>query len=183
MRYLTLEFFKHLGEEPCRHVLHLHGYYDRPDRIILALSDYQYFYDNVPRGTTLDKRNMVQPQDTLHRRTIWALLVTRPLVFVGFSLRDDFFIDVISVWKKDLDLRMECPHFAFMGISSDTDMENTAEKLRDYNVKPIFYEIPCGDPCDHSGLHTLINDLANRIGIPMAEPDVNTISQRTLEML
>lgn len=181
--YLVLEFFRKLGAEPCPHVLHLHGCYDRPDRVVLALSDYQFFYDKVPLDTPLKKRRGISPQDTLHRRTIWALLATRNLVFVGFSLHDDFFVDVMNVWREDLDLRMERPHFALMGVRSEDDLLKAMEKLHRMQVKPIFYEIPSGEPCDHSGLEALVADLAARMGVSIGELGVNEISKRTLEML
>jgi hypothetical protein len=181
--YLVLDFFRELGQEPCPYVLHLHGCFDRPANIVLARSDYMHFYNKMPIGTSIKEQIRWTPRDSLHRRTIWALLATRRVVFVGFSLKDDFFVDVMNVWRTDFSLRRERPHFALIGVHSDADLVTTLEKLHSMQVKPIFYEIPCERPYDHSGLQTVMADLAARMGVSMGEPDVNEISQRTLEML
>ncbi len=180
--YLVLDFFRELGQEPCPYVLHLHGCFDRPAKIVLARSDYMHFYNKMPIATSIEEQKRWTPRDSLHRRTIWALLATRRVVFVGFSLRDDFFVDVMNVWRTDFSLRRERPHFAIIGVRSDADLMRTSEKLHSMQVKPIFYEIPCERPHDHSGLQTVIADLAARMGVTLGEPGVNEITQRTLEM-
>lgn len=181
--YLVLDFFRELGQEPCPYVLHLHGCFDRPEKIVLSRSDYMHFYDKMPIGTSMEEQKRWTPRDSLHRRTIWALLATRNVVFAGFSLKDDFFVDVMNVWRTDFGLRRERPHFALIGVRSDDDLVTTMEKLQSMQVEPIFYEIPRERPRDHSGLHAIIANLAARTGVAMGEPDLNEISKRTLEML
>jgi hypothetical protein len=114
-----------------------------------------------------------------HRRVIWTLLATHSIVFVGFSMRDSFFMDVINVWKKDFDLHFECPHFAIMPISANEDCENKKENLRLYGVKSLFYEVP-QNSSDHSGLDILIAEIAELRGVRVSEPAVNMITRQTL---
>lgn len=180
--YKILDFFRRLGENPCPYVLHLHGSYDQADRVVLTRTDYEFYYNNCLRSASENDRRRKKPEDTLHRRTIWALLSTRVVVFVGFSMNDPYFCDVINVWRTDLKLFAECPHFAFIGISSIEDAKSDMEELRTLGVKPIFYEVPDKNPSDHRGLHFIIAKLAEQRGVRDTGSSVNEISQRTLDM-
>jgi hypothetical protein len=183
-RYKVTEYLRDLGHNsPPSSVLHLHGCYDRPSEIVLSQDDYEFFYNGIPRESEGALRGQPRAPDTLHRKTIWALLATRSVAFAGFSLEDSFFVDVISVWRQDFDLCLESPHFAIMGAKSEEERHSIREKLCMLGVKPIFYEIPEDNPQNHSGLHRLVAEVAERLGVRTTEPDVNIITRRTLGLL
>jgi hypothetical protein len=70
-----------------RSVLHVHGWFQNPEHLVVTSDDYarRYgpYYEETPEG------GQVRVElDTMHRKVIWALLVSYPVLFVGFSLRD-----------------------------------------------------------------------------------------------
>jgi hypothetical protein len=66
-------------EEPL--VYHLHGSLHTPESLVLTEDDYLEFLVNVARGRAEQDRTIVPP-------AILNALTTRPLLFIGYSLRD-----------------------------------------------------------------------------------------------
>jgi len=183
-RHRVLEFFRELGSgNRIRHrVLHIHGTYDSPRNIVLTQNDYERFYNGaIPKEDgTLEKPRI---PDTFHRKAIWSLLASRTMVFVGFSLRDSFFADVIGVWRDDFDLRLECPHIALMDCNSADDLSEKDARLSSLGVLPVFYETPPENQSDHRGLKSLVAEIAEQLGVRTSQPSVNELTKRNLELI
>ena len=122
-------------------IAHLHGMYRNPESIILTSDDYSKSY-----GLHDEKANPHhRPANTwtLHRKLLWAILATRRVIFVGFSMEDPYFNKMLETVSADLWGWNKSIHFAIMRISrknSETPKKK-AEKLKDkYGVDTVFYE-------------------------------------------
>ena len=118
--FSVFDFFRLTGRgNTTEFVLHLHGVHDHPDRVILAASDYSKGYgdftssdrDGLPLHLTLD---------VILRKVIWALLVTYPTLFVGFSLNDPAFKHILKVTSADFQRGRSLGHFAIVGAGQRT---------------------------------------------------------------
>jgi len=118
-------------------ILHLHGWYQNPEKIILTLNDYQENYGLLDENDQKAKRIL----DTFHRKVIWTLLTTHPLLFVGFSLTDPFFLEMITIVKADFKLQDKSIHYAIMGYHNPEEIFKTAEQLSHFGICPVFYKI------------------------------------------
>jgi hypothetical protein len=182
--YRVLDFFRSLSAQKPRWVLHLHGYYRNPQRLILTEEDYVGKYGELPVYDR-DGRTLNVNLDSLHRKVLWALCISHPLVFVGFSLEDGFFVHILRVLRQDLQLGEDLQHFAIMHYTTDDQREQVAEKLRLLNTRPIFYYVPpvtAGQEPDHSGLKRLIYELAREVGVSVVPESIASINQRMLEL-
>ena len=163
-----------------RRIAHLHGRYDNPRNIILSSKDYQEAYGLIARvetprskdyqevsGLTLSSINQVQIDSewTFLRKLLWAVLATRRVIFVGFSMKDPYFNKMLETISVDL-WRWDKPiHFAVMGISSESaeDSKIKAEILKnEYGVVTVFYEVLENS---HQGLDHIIDEIAKECNI------------------
>jgi len=193
--YLIFEFLRSLGAKPQHErVLHLHGFHSLPRRLILGARDYAdaYGHDLSAPDAALQ---------TLPRKIIWTLLATRPVLFVGFSMRDPFFNKALELVKSDFILTNEPAHFSIIPYEVDlvatagvldpaVAHEEAKQKIRRTLpgwLVPIFYYAP-RDPItgrqDHSQLTTMIEDLRGRVGTASeTESVVDRLARRALEEL
>lgn len=126
--------------------------------------------------------------DTLHRKVVWSLLTMRPVVFVGFSLRDPAFDLILRFVMNDFDLPPRPPvHFALLPSPIEDQQakrqEHDAEYLTHFGVMPIFYPVTTdADGRDqHGELVVLVEELSTVIGTPSGTPPLAKISRRLLE--
>jgi SIR2-like domain len=161
-------------------VLHLHGHYREPEKLILTNADYRRSY-----GETQSREGGDLVLDTLHRRVIWTLLAMHPVFFIGFGFADPFFNDVLKIVKTDFKLGIDIAHFALMSYSSEEDQAVISQHLRDHNIKPVFYEVKkdeSGKP-DHSNFRHTILELARSVGVPaLSGSGIGEINRRMLEL-
>lgn len=130
-------------------ILHLHGFYRNPQGIILSSMDYFKAYDTAVANDNLEnnKENTTKEVWTLHRKLLWSILATRRVVFVGFSMDDPYFDEMLETVSTDLWVRDKSIHFAIMGISPGNvkDSKDKAHKLKlKYSVETVFYEVSAG---------------------------------------
>jgi hypothetical protein len=153
------EYFDSLWRDrPSISVAHLHGVYDLAKEIILTASEYEHAYGSDGKWTFL-------------RRTIWALMTTQRLVFVGFGMNDPFIITLLKYVSGELWDRNGTVHYFITHVSADTKEDPIAYRrgLRaEMGVQSIFYEVQRND---HSRLPDLLyklgaNPAANRHGQP-----------------
>lgn len=136
-------------------IAHLHGKFDIPDSIILSIEDYHKVY-GLRLPANQGQRNV---EWTLHRKLLWAVLATRRVVFVGFSMNDPYFNEMLETVSADLWRWDKSIHFAIMSISS-TNAENSKTRAdglrREYGVDTVFYEDPDNS---HQGLDKIVDDI------------------------
>ena len=140
-----------------RRIAHLHGKFEPANSIILSIEDYKHAY-----GLSLTNEDD-QPQQRiawpLHRKLLWAVLATRRVVFVGFSMNDPYFNNMLETVSADLWGWDKSIHFAIMSISpgSAEDSKAKAKRLKsEYGIETVFYE----DSDDsHLGLDHIVNEI------------------------
>lgn len=179
----VLRFFRDLGSKArnLHRILHLHGSHGLPEEVLLTKMDYRRFYD----GITSDEEGARQPVGdplTFHRKAIWALLATRVVVFVGFSLTDDAFNSVIDVLLKDVDRITERLHVAVIGISSMDELLSQEDRLNGLAVAPIYYEMGATPGDRHARLYGLIEELESKHHVREPRPTVRSVAGRIEEM-
>jgi hypothetical protein len=138
-----------------KRIAHLHGKFDPAASIILTIEDYRRAY-----GLNLtDEESHQQNESKLRFRLLWAVLATRRVVFVGFSMEDPYLNKILEVVTEDLWTWNKSTHFAIMSISSK-DAENSKDKAkmldREYGVSTVFYEDTDGL---HKGLEKIIEEI------------------------
>ena len=165
-------------------VLHLHGHWKHPEKIILTEEDYKEYYEIVIGSTTSD--NALK---TLHQKVLWNLLTNHPVVFVGFGLRDPAFDRMLSCVREDFDLPPSLqPHFALLPSVDKYDQEQEqnecVERLRYFGVLPVFYQATQNNDGseNHDALPALIEELAADLDTPNVRPPLNRTTRRLLEL-
>ena len=163
-----------------RRIAHLHGRYDNPRNIILSSKDYQEAYGLIAcvetqrskdyqevSGLKISSIDQMQigSEWTFLRKLLWAVLATRRVIFVGFSMKDPYFNKMLETISVDL-WRWDKPiHFAIMGISSESaeDSKIKAKMLKDeYGIVTVFYEVIENS---HQGLDHIIDEIAKECNI------------------
>ena len=126
-----------------RRIAHLHGKFDTPNSIILSIEDYYSAY-----GLRLPTDHVQGNSEwTLHRKLLWGVLATRRVVFVGFSMEDPYFDNMLETVSTDLWRWNKSIHYAIMGISAEDrkdiqDSKDKADRLKSkYGVDTVFYEV------------------------------------------
>ena len=123
-------------------IAHLHGLHRYRESIILSSEDYVKKYGLRVRKNGEDQEN--EDRWTFHRKLLWAVLATRRVVFVGFSMEDPYFNKMLEIVSTDLWGWNKSIHFAIMGTSAGDikDSRDKADRFKSkYGIETIFYEI------------------------------------------
>jgi hypothetical protein len=159
-----------------RHVIHLHGYCEYPAAIILARDDYTQAY-GIPRvavpptgghpGAALPPLpEVVRPQVPTNLFLLTAgLLATRRVVFVGFSLDDPYFTEVLThvcdaLWEWGSGV-----HFAVLPFDPEREqaMRDRAQALKEtMGIETLLYQAIGGD---HSELGKLLAEIRAEVAV------------------
>ncbi len=156
-----------------RRIAHLHGKFDPPNSIILSSQDYYDAYGLDLAAEDGEPRPKITW--TLHRKLLWAVLSTRRVVFVGFSMKDPYLNQMLDAVSADLWRWGKSIHYAIMSISPDdaNQIKDRAESLkRDYGVAAVFYEDLDNA---HQGLEHIVAEMVEHSSVekqPLSdEPD------------
>jgi hypothetical protein len=145
-------------------VVYLHGRYDRPEEVVLTESAY------VERYISSDDA----------RRKLLAIFMTHPVVFVGFSMNDPDFANLMREVTARLKAKPPA-HFALLAYSSSEEREAYAARMEDkFGVRPVFYSRITKPGADEFGnLIPLLDALAGQkartasaaaLATPVAKP-------------
>ena len=146
-----------------RRVAHLHGKYDLPESIVLGSEDYSKAY-----GIELRENESGRPPQsswTLHRKLLWAILATRRVLFLGFSMDDPYFNKMLEFVSSDLWGWDKVTHFTISSISLENaeDSKAKASRLRSkYGVGTVFYELVENS---HAGLDHIVSELVKECAV------------------
>ncbi|HEX8085090.1 MAG TPA: SIR2 family protein [Solirubrobacteraceae bacterium] len=136
-------------EDPA--VWHLHGRFDRAADVVLAPEAYARLYRNADGHY----------EATL--RTLRTILLTHPLLFIGFSLKDADFVRELAKASSDYH-GFGSDHFALLpkerGQAAAREAAKMSAALRAINVHVTFYPAPDGD---HSALAAVLEQLASLV--------------------
>lgn len=147
-----------------RRVAHLHGRYELGESIVLSAKDYETVYDLPPEQEVKSGRGTVRSW-SMHRKVLWTILATRPVVFVGFSMSDPYLDALLQVVSSDLQRWNEPVHYAIMDINranADHRLEQARVFRREHSVEVVFYENPDER---HEDLRKLVQEFLQRASV------------------
>ncbi|MCF7846731.1 MAG: SIR2 family protein [Candidatus Gracilibacteria bacterium] len=121
-------------------VLHIHGFYDNPENIILTTSDYECAY-----------KPETQHSPQLHCRTT---LSNYPLVFVGFGM-EEAIAGFLRLVQENFNLGSTKSHF---GIFS-SKLKSQKTEFEKAGIDPIFYTVDEDNEERHAGFKDLLSEL------------------------
>jgi hypothetical protein len=147
--------------ERLRRVLHCHGYYLAPESIVLTTEDYRALYE-PPSPTAIPdgESGPTRVEATTATQVLRMVLVGWPVLFIGFSLRDPYFLALIDfiksrLWRFDAD---ESPTIVLLS----QDERDAATQLRnDLGVRTILYD---RIDQEHEGLRLLVRRIHSNCG-------------------
>ena len=164
-------------------VLHLHGTHDHPERVVLAASDYRDRYGDF---TAIDREGLPvhRTLDDIPRKVVWALLVTYPTLFVGFSLNDPALKHILRVTSADFQRGRYLDHFAIVGAESEEEERKLADAWAAHGITPIFYRVVRSREFgrDHSNLTTLVAALGAELQVNLGLDPIGALTDRMLEL-
>lgn len=139
------QFFLDLSADPEQsYVLHLHGRYDNPAGIILTESSYAARY--------------MRSDDA--RNKLFAIFLTQPVVFIGFSVTDPD----LNHLMREVNARLgagQPQHFALIGYKVPQQRERIRGRfLGKYGIAPVFYQITGTDEPGGESHRCLVDLLA-----------------------
>ena len=138
-----------------RRIAHLHGTFNPADSIILSIEDYKDAYGLNPTDDEDQEKN----ESKLRFRLLWAVLATRRVVFIGFSMEDPYFKKMLETVSADLWRWDKSIHFAIMSISPEgvESSKSDSDILKhEYGVSTVFYE---DSDNSHRGLDKIVDDI------------------------
>jgi hypothetical protein len=187
----SLNFNKSLGKR----VVHLHGIYDNTDSIVLGGKEYSSKYgfelgnnedtlfDQLQDGQ-LSKERLngllikYGYEWPLRRKLLWALLATRRIVFLGFSMSDPYFLKMLDFVKVDLSTYNAETHFLILRVTPSTlkrSLADAARLKRDYGIQTVFFQ---DEDDSYTGMGQFIAELENHVdkSVKQDKPATTTIA-------
>jgi len=129
-----------------RRVVYLHGRFDRPKEIVLTEASYSSRYVSSDHA----------------RRKLLAILLTQPVVFLGFSLNDPDLGQLLRESAAYLGGHRG-HHYAVMGYTTLDEQDLIRRRfLGKYGVETVFYRVQKdGADEDHSNLIALLESFSS----------------------
>jgi hypothetical protein len=134
------------GVDP--YLLYLHGRYYDPGNVILTEGSYA--------------RRYVRSDDA--NRKLFAILITQPVIFIGFSVNDPD----LNHLMREVNARLgvgDPQHFALMGYEVEEQREFIRNRLQSkFGILPVFYQITRESGVEnHSELVVKLRELYRRV--------------------
>ncbi|WP_316741284.1 SIR2 family protein [Pedobacter antarcticus] len=158
-----------------KRVAHLHGICGEDASIVLGGKEYSSKYGfsiTNQKDTLYDKvkDGMVKEEFQsalirygyewpLRRKLLWALLATRRIVFIGFSMTDPYFKKMLEFVKEDVGTYYSESHFLVLRVTKGNykrSMDYSQRLKDDYGIETVFY---FDEENDYGGLPKFIAEL------------------------
>lgn len=172
-----LNYCRSFSSKLVRSVVHLHGCVNYPQGIILTNSDYKKAYN-----------------EGFHSEVLKALIYHSVIVFVGFSMDDEFFMGILEQINRHF--KGETLGYAFLSREADGAPEDNCLQIERYGLQPICFNVKKDSngagSGDYSELDALIFELKKRIDTlnkrnddtkdrKRRYPSIDDISRRMME--
>jgi hypothetical protein len=182
--FAIFDFLRDLSAGVARKaVLHLHGYFRYPDRVILAESDYLERYGDY-RSVDDEGFPTQRALDATPMKVTWSLLVTHPVLFIGFSLGDEALRHLLRVTQADFYRGRHLDHFAFVPSRSSEEEKRLDEAWMRFGITPIYYRVVASVElgADHSNLEVLVERLGRELGVDVEVDPLMAFTATMLEL-
>jgi predicted ATPase len=137
-------------------LLKVHGDWKDPDHRVLTRSEYLAAYGDPAAGLDL---NRALPQ-------LFYLLATRPLLFLGCSLKQDRTVAILK-WVAG---KVDSLHFAILEVpADDATRRKRRDELLESKIRPIWY--PKGA---HDKIEGVLGYLADKLPAPLRRRESKT---------
>lgn len=95
---------------------------------------------------------------TTHRKVLWSLMATRRVVFMGFSIEDPYFLEMLNMIKDDLNTYNDEVHMAVfrLGEGGAVKALETEKELRKFGIECVFFD----DDKTYSGFAKFLNEIS-----------------------
>jgi hypothetical protein len=159
----------------CPNVIHLHGFYNIPESIILSAAHYEKKYGiKILKPPTTKEHSTIQDQSwPFLRKIMWALMATRRILYVGFSMTDDYFKIMHEIVSEDARQGGIGMHWMLQRIPprEDEEMDDEYEKRlaevqelakffsSKYGIESVFFI----DDKTYNGLPNLIEEIREKV--------------------
>lgn len=164
-----------------RRIAHLHGKFDIPESIVLGSDDYFKAYGiELPEN---DSGRQSQSSWTLHRKLLWAVLATRRVLFVGYSMDDPYFNMMLETVSSDLWGWEKATHYTIASISlenADDTKAKAARLKREYGVDTVFYERVDNS---HAGLDHIVDELIRECAVEVQTTSVPQVPVKGIDRI
>lgn len=146
-----------------RFILYQHGYFKMPTTRVLSYGEYveKYsgldikslpFFEDLLKGDvdipTFEKRNRLKQiaRRTSHYSTMYSLLATQRVVYMGYGLRDPYLNKITDDMSDDFHVEFDDFHYAIMRVTEDEVLswnkekyDTEVEKWRWKGIELVFY--------------------------------------------
>jgi hypothetical protein len=166
-------------------VLHLHGYFRSPERLVITPEDYRARYGLYTQLSEDGEHQARSALDTLHRKVLWALFVTYPMLFVGFSMRDPALRSILQVIEQDFGRGQQPDHYAILGARDQFDADRQRAYVERFGVRPVFYPVgpaASGLPEDHGGMVELLKEICDHSTAALSGSPGEDFTARMLQL-
>lgn len=159
----TYKFFKAInddGKGPKR-VVYLHGHCDFKNSIVLSASQYsdKYGIQLLPPEEGQDDGGIKDMGWPFLRKIMWSLMATRRLLYVGFSMNDEYFRIMHAIVSDDARHGGTDMHFLLQRVVKGDNLDEKIARAKSfkehYGIQTVFFE----DDDSYSGLPNLIFEL------------------------
>ena len=146
----TRQFFLDLSRTGVKpYLVYLHGCFHDAAQVILTESSYSRQY----------------AQSDAAQMKLFAILITQPIIFIGFSVNDPDLNHLMREAYARLGIGKP-PHFALMGYEVEEQRELIKNRMiGKYGIEPVFYKIRKNEDNsqNHDGLLELLKNLHQEV--------------------
>lgn len=163
-------------------VIHLHGICDNQDSIILSATHYEAKYGiKILNVATDSEPSKIQDNSwPFLRKIMWALMATRRILYVGFSMSDDYFKIMHEIVTEDARQSGIGMHYLLQRVSTSDDLAALREQAKffkmKYGIETVYFE----DNDSYTGLPNLIEEMTEKVGLIKSGSDRGFVSTMTV---
>lgn len=179
---VVLDFLKSLNftKSISRKILHIHGVNYIPNSILLNQSEYMEKYGfvlseanpallaklalpGITKQQIADTLSQCSLRWTTHRKILWSLLATRRVVFMGFSIEDPYFLQMLDMIKDDLNTYDDETHMAIFRLTEggvEAGLKWKKELKEKYGIESVFFD---DDNVTFPGFALFLNEIGGQI--------------------